>query len=141
MFWRVRRLRREAIFPNFFQPVRIEFAALILTDQPGWFGDYAIRRLFRRSKCTPFTDKKWIATMRISSRGQVTIPARIREQAGLLPNAEVEFAYGGRGRIRLFRSRRRAKKKSRGEALIEHMRGKGDIRMTTEQIMALTRGA
>jgi len=79
--------------------------------------------------------------MRISSRGQVTIPARIREQAGLLPNAEVEFAYGGRGRVRLFRSRRGAKKKSRGEALIEHMRGKGDIRMTTEQIMALTRGA
>jgi len=79
--------------------------------------------------------------MRISSRGQVTIPARIREQAGLLPNAEVEFAYDGQGEVCLFRSRRGAKKKSRGEALIEHMRGKGDIRMTTEQIMAPTRGA
>jgi AbrB family looped-hinge helix DNA binding protein len=48
--------------------------------------------------------------MRISSRGQVTIPARIREQAGLLPNAEVEFAYDGQGEVCLFRSRRRAKK-------------------------------
>jgi len=43
MFWRVRRLRREAIFPNFFQPVSIEFAALILADQPGWFGDCAMK--------------------------------------------------------------------------------------------------
>jgi AbrB family looped-hinge helix DNA binding protein len=79
--------------------------------------------------------------MRITTKGQVTIPARIREQAGLLPNTEVEFAYDGRGQVRLFPLRRPSKKKSRGAALVEHMRGKGDIRMTTEQIMALTRGA
>jgi AbrB family looped-hinge helix DNA binding protein len=79
--------------------------------------------------------------MRITTKGQVTIPARIREQAGLLPNTEVEFAYDGRGQVRLYPLRRRAKKKSRGETLVEHMRGKGDVRMTTEQIMALTRGS
>jgi AbrB family looped-hinge helix DNA binding protein len=79
--------------------------------------------------------------MRITTKGQVTIPARIREQAGLLPNTEVEFAYDGRGQVRLFPLRRKGGKKSRGEVLVEHMRGKGDIKMTTEQIMALTRGS
>jgi len=29
--------------------------------------------------------------MRITSKGQVTIPKDIRERAGLLPNTEVEF--------------------------------------------------
>ena len=33
--------------------------------------------------------------MKISARGQVTIPADIREQLGLLPNTEVEFAIAG----------------------------------------------
>ena len=33
--------------------------------------------------------------MRITSKGQVTIPLAIREQAGFLPNTEVEFDYDG----------------------------------------------
>ena len=31
--------------------------------------------------------------MRITSKGQVTIPQAIREKAGLLPHTEVEFHY------------------------------------------------
>lgn len=31
--------------------------------------------------------------MRITSKGQVTIPAEIREQAGVLPHTEVESEY------------------------------------------------
>jgi AbrB family looped-hinge helix DNA binding protein len=31
--------------------------------------------------------------MRITSKGQVTIPADIREQAGLLPHTEVDFEF------------------------------------------------
>jgi AbrB family looped-hinge helix DNA binding protein len=31
--------------------------------------------------------------MRITSKGQVTIPQEIREKAGLLPHTEVEFEY------------------------------------------------
>ena len=34
--------------------------------------------------------------MRITSKGQVTIPQDIREQAGLLPHTEVEFVYDGK---------------------------------------------
>ncbi|MFP6707400.1 MAG: AbrB/MazE/SpoVT family DNA-binding domain-containing protein [Alphaproteobacteria bacterium] len=33
--------------------------------------------------------------MRITSKGQVTIPARIRESGGLLPNTEVDFVFDG----------------------------------------------
>ena len=33
--------------------------------------------------------------MRITSKGQVTIPVEIREKAGLLPHTDVEFHYDG----------------------------------------------
>ena len=33
--------------------------------------------------------------MRITSKGQVTIPQAVREHAGLLPNTEVEFVIDG----------------------------------------------
>ena len=78
--------------------------------------------------------------MRITSKGQVTIPARIREQAGLLPNTEVEIAYEGRGKVVLFRSKKKSKRLTRGERLVQHLTGKGDVSMTTDEIMALTRG-
>ena len=41
--------------------------------------------------------------MRITSKGQVAIPAEIREQAGLLPHTEVDFEYDGKT-VRLVRS-------------------------------------
>ena len=79
--------------------------------------------------------------MRITSKGQVTIPVHIREQAGLLPDTEVEFAYDGEGGVRLFRSRKKAKKPSRGKRLVDHLKVRGgDIQLSTDEIMALTRG-
>lgn len=73
--------------------------------------------------------------MRITSKGQVTVPADIRRKAGLLPNTEVEFLVrdgmvivrkaGGDGR--------------RGKRLIQTMRGKAQTGLSTEEIMALTR--
>lgn len=76
--------------------------------------------------------------MRITSKGQVTIPIALREKAGLMPNTEVDFDFDGQY-VRIRRARRRTKL-SRGEALIRHMRGRGDVKMTTDEIMALTRG-
>ncbi len=35
--------------------------------------------------------------MRITSKGQVTIPVEIRERLGLLPDCEVEFVVEGKG--------------------------------------------
>ena len=76
--------------------------------------------------------------MRITSKGQVTIPAGVREQAGLLPGAEVEFEYDGQT-VRIFRAKTK-KKPSRGDRLVAHLRrSRSDLKMTTDEIMALTR--
>ena len=77
--------------------------------------------------------------MRITSKGQVTIPIAIREKAGLMPNTEVDFDFDGQF-VRIRRTRRK-KKSTRGEELILHMREhRGDVQLTTDEIMALTRG-
>ena len=76
--------------------------------------------------------------MRITSKGQVTIPADIRERAGLLPKTEVEFEFDGKS-VRIVRAKTR-KKAGRGAQVIAHLRGRGDVPMTTDEIMALTRG-
>jgi len=74
--------------------------------------------------------------MRMTSKGQVTIPQEIRERLGLLPNCEVEFELDGDSvRLRKARGTR-----TRGEALIARLRGRGTTRLSTDQIMALTRG-
>lgn len=73
--------------------------------------------------------------MRITSKGQVTIPIEIREKIGLLPDTEVEFEV--KGNAVSIRKARVASK--RGRSLIERMRGKGSVNMTTDEIMALTR--
>lgn len=75
--------------------------------------------------------------MRITSKGQVTIPADIRDKAGLLPHTEVDFEFDGRS-VRLVRVRAR-KKPGRGARAVEALRGRGDVKLSTEAIMALTR--
>lgn len=76
--------------------------------------------------------------MRITSKGQVTIPADIRERAGLLPETEVDFEFDGKV-VRIMPAAAR-RKTGRGDRLVAHLRrNKGDIAMTTDEIMALTR--
>lgn len=75
--------------------------------------------------------------MRITSKGQVTIPIAIREQAGLLPNTEVEFILDGAA-VRVVPVKA-GRKPGRGTQLVAHLRGRGDVAMTTDAIMALTR--
>jgi AbrB family looped-hinge helix DNA binding protein len=75
--------------------------------------------------------------MRITSKGQVTIPAGIRERAGLLPNTEVDFEFDGKV-VRIVRAAARGTP-GRGGRLIAHLRGRGDVAMSTDAIMALTR--
>jgi AbrB family looped-hinge helix DNA binding protein len=74
--------------------------------------------------------------MKITSKGQVTIPADIREKAGLLPETEVEFNVE-RGRVFI---KKVGDAHRRGRRLVERLRGKGGVHMTTDEIMALTRG-
>ncbi|HXJ77051.1 MAG TPA: AbrB/MazE/SpoVT family DNA-binding domain-containing protein [Candidatus Methylomirabilis sp.] len=75
--------------------------------------------------------------MRITSKGQVTIPLAIRTRAGLLPHTEVEFTL--QGNVVILRKVKEPER-GRGARLVEHMRGRGAVRMTTDEIMALTRG-
>jgi len=76
--------------------------------------------------------------MRITSKGQVTIPADIREQAGLLPHTDVEFQFDGEV-VRIVRTKNQ-QSDSAGARVVAHLRGRGDIAMSTNEIMALTRG-
>ncbi|WDZ90221.1 AbrB/MazE/SpoVT family DNA-binding domain-containing protein [Nocardiopsis sp. HUAS JQ3] len=74
--------------------------------------------------------------MRITEKGQVTIPVEVRRSLGLKPGDEVEFVLDGTG-ARVVRS---ASTRSRGRRLVDRLRGKGDVALSTDQIMALTRG-
>jgi AbrB family looped-hinge helix DNA binding protein len=75
--------------------------------------------------------------VRITSKGQVTIPAEIRARAGLLPRTDVEFEFDGEV-VRIVPSRA-GSGHSRGARIVAHLRGRGDVAMTTDAIMALTR--
>ncbi len=76
--------------------------------------------------------------MRITSKGQVTIPIHLREQAGLLPHTDVLFQLDGDG-VRLFAAPR-GLGPSRGQILADRLVGRGDVAITTDEIMAMTRG-
>jgi AbrB family looped-hinge helix DNA binding protein len=73
--------------------------------------------------------------MRITSKGQVTIPLAIRKKAGLEPSTEVTFTMS-RGLVIL---KKAGTARDRGHRLVQTMRGKATTRLTTDQIMALTR--
>jgi AbrB family looped-hinge helix DNA binding protein len=76
--------------------------------------------------------------MRITSKGQVTIPQAIREEVGLLPNTEVEFTVDGTA-VRIMKARS-VKRGSRGAKAVARLRDHGvRVVMSTDEIMALTR--
>ncbi len=76
--------------------------------------------------------------MRITSKGQVTIPKEIRDEFGLLPGTEVEFiADAGQVKVRKLDGGR-----DRGQEIVDRLRraSGGDIHLSTEEIMRMTRG-
>jgi AbrB family looped-hinge helix DNA binding protein len=75
--------------------------------------------------------------MRVTSKGQVTIPIEIRESLGMLPETEVDFVVDGKG-VRIVR-RSTATRDGRGASIVRRLRGTGTVRMTTDEILALTR--
>jgi AbrB family looped-hinge helix DNA binding protein len=77
--------------------------------------------------------------VKITTKGQVTIPVEIREKLGLLPHSEVEFEVVGQAvRIRKVRPAESAGR--RGRSIVQRLRGRGSVRMTTDEILSLTRG-
>ena len=84
-------------------------------------------------------DERLGKSVKITSRGQVTIPRYIRERTGLLPGTEVDFQLDEDGAVRLVRPDRQPPDPALVQA-IEQLRGRADTSMSTEEIMALTRG-
>ena len=73
--------------------------------------------------------------MKVSTKGQVSIPISIRQKLGIVPGCEVEFSEE-KGRLYL----RVVANSGRGKALVRQMTGQGNTRMSTDEILALTRG-
>ena len=73
--------------------------------------------------------------MRITSKGQVTIPLEFRNQFGLVPHTEVGFVADKAG-LRIVKSQ---KPSGKGQRLLDRMRGKGGGKLSTAEIMKLTR--
>jgi AbrB family looped-hinge helix DNA binding protein len=76
--------------------------------------------------------------MRITSKGQVTIPVAIREKAGLLPHTEVDFEIDGDA-VRIVRAKA-PRGEARRERAIRLLRGSGTVRRSNDEILALMRG-
>jgi antitoxin PrlF len=75
--------------------------------------------------------------MRITSKGQVTIPLAVRQRAGLAPDMEVEFVFE-MDKIVL---RKAPDQIGRGGLAVERLRrGRPRTLLSTDEILALTRG-
>ena len=77
--------------------------------------------------------------MRITTRGQVTIPIEIRQKLGLVPKDEVAFKLEGNA-ARLVKVPAK-RPRSRGASVVERLREAGDIEVSTDEILARTRRA
>lgn len=76
-----------------------------------------------------------LTDMRITAKGQVTIPIAVREQLGLREGDEVDFVVDGAEA----RMRRAEGVPRRGAQLAQQLRGRLRGGMSTDEIMALTR--
>ncbi len=74
--------------------------------------------------------------MRVTEKGQITIPKDLRDALGIGGGTRVEFERQGDSIV----VRKADQGPTRGQQLADRLRGRGDVAMTTDQIMALTRG-
>jgi antitoxin PrlF len=71
----------------------------------------------------------------VTSKGQVTIPKKIRDFLGVKRGASVEFKVGADGRVTVSRAG-----KARAVSRLAGLRGIAKGGLSTDEIMALTRG-
>ena len=74
--------------------------------------------------------------MRLNSKGQVTIPAELRHRHGYAEGDEVDVVEDG-STLRIVH---RSTARSRGERVVERMRGAATGGRSTDELMALLRG-
>lgn len=73
--------------------------------------------------------------MRMTAKGQVTIPQDLRERFDLGPGAEVEVVGTEDGALV-----RPAQTASSGHRLVEHLRDRADAGLTADEVLRVTRG-
>jgi antitoxin PrlF len=71
----------------------------------------------------------------VTSKGQVTIPKKVRDYLGIKPGDAVDFELGADRRVVLTKTEAR-----RGPSAFARARGSATAGMSTDEIMALTRG-
>ncbi|MCP5099075.1 MAG: AbrB/MazE/SpoVT family DNA-binding domain-containing protein [Chloroflexi bacterium] len=72
--------------------------------------------------------------MRVTTKGQVTIPLKIRKKLNITPATEVDFVEGEDGQVYLVKINSNAT-----ASRFSKLRGIATVKMSTEEIMALTR--
>jgi AbrB family looped-hinge helix DNA binding protein len=75
--------------------------------------------------------------VKLTSKGQVTIPQALREKFGLLPETEVVFEEVENG---VLIKPAGATRRREAEAWLKRARGSATAKLTTDEIMSLTRG-
>ena len=83
-----------------------------------------------------------VTLMRLTSKGQVTIPQRIRELAGIAPGSEVEFEFAN-GQVILQKAAvDEQHRRQRLLATLREITGSATAQppMRTDDILAMTRG-
>jgi AbrB family looped-hinge helix DNA binding protein len=71
--------------------------------------------------------------MRVTTKGQVTIPRNVREELGIVPETEIEFVEEN-GRFYIVKA-----SGQKPTNKFNKFRGIANARMTTDEIMAMTR--
>jgi len=75
--------------------------------------------------------------MGATEKGQVTIPIEVRERLGIVPNTEVQFeVHGNTARLVKVPAKRAG---GRGAGVVARIRGTSDVKMSTDEILSLTR--
>jgi AbrB family looped-hinge helix DNA binding protein len=72
--------------------------------------------------------------MRVTTKGQVTIPQHIREKLGIVPATDIEFVEE-KDRVYIVKKEGAGNRSNK----FRRLRGVAAVRMTTDEIMALTR--
>jgi AbrB family looped-hinge helix DNA binding protein len=72
--------------------------------------------------------------MRVTIKGQVTIPQHIRQKLGIVPATDIEFVEE-KDRVYIVKNERPENRNNK----FRKLRGAATVRMTTDEIMALTR--
>jgi antitoxin PrlF len=74
--------------------------------------------------------------MKVTTKGQVTIPQEFRNRLGIQPGAEVEFSIDGEA-LKITPVK---KVNETARRLVQRLRGSASLGMSTDEIMSLTRG-